>query len=293
MRRLALHIFLLLLTFLTTTMVGAGLARSFHDGTPADLDQSIVIMLGSVKHPGVLLDGLPFSLTLMLILLAHEMGHYLACLHYGIDATPPYFLPAPTLIGTFGAFIRIRSPIYTKRALFDVGIAGPLAGFFFLLPILVFGIANSKVVHGIVTSGDFIFGTPLVVRLLESAIFPGVGVNDIYLHPVARAAWVGIFSTALNLLPVGQLDGGHILYALIGEKHRLTSKIFIAALIPLGLFYSWMWLMWAIVLAIIGMRHPAIFDVSKMDANRTRLAWVALAIFILSFTASPLKPNFH
>src|SRR5579872_794553 len=167
MRRLALHILLLLLTFFTTTLVGAGLAHSFRDGTPADLDQNITVMLSFVKHPGVLLEGLPFSLTLMLILLAHEMGHYLTCLHYGIDASLPYFLPAPTLIGTFGAFIRVRSPIYTRRALFDVGVAGPIAGFVFLVPALIAGLLLSRFIPGIGTRGDFVFGTPLLLRLLE------------------------------------------------------------------------------------------------------------------------------
>ena len=293
MRRLALHIFLFLLTGLTTTIVGAGLAHSFRYNRPVDLDQSLTVMSEMMRHPGVLLEGLPFSLTLLVILLAHELGHYLTCLHYGIDASLPYFLPAPTLIGTLGAFIRIRSPIYTKRALFDVGIAGPLAGFAFLLPALAVGVASSKIVPGIANSGDFTFGTPLLLRLFEWATCPGVPVSNIYLHPIARAAWVGILATALNLLPIGQLDGGHILYAFIGEKHRLTSKIFIAALIPMGMFFWWTWIFWAIVLAIFGLRHPVIYDHAKMDSARTRLAWLALVIFILSFTLAPLKPNWH
>ena len=189
--------------------------------------------------PGRLLRGLPFSLTLMTILLAHEFGHYLACVYYRVDASLPYFLPSPTLIGTFGAFIRIRSPIYSKRVLFDIGIAGPLAGFVFLLPALAIGLAFSKVIPGIAHQGSVQFGTPPVQWLLEQAIFPGVAPGDIYLHPVARAAWVGVFATALNLLPIGQLDGGHILYALVGERHKLVSKVVIALLVPLGIFFWW------------------------------------------------------
>ena len=137
----------------------------------------------------------------MTILLAHELGHYFACRYYGIDASLPYFLPFPSPIGTLGAFIRIRSPIYTRQALFDVGIAGPLAGFAVLLPALVIGIGESKVIPGIAERGDLIFGVPAIQRIFEWIIFPHVRSADILLHPVARAAWVGTLATALNLLP--------------------------------------------------------------------------------------------
>jgi membrane-associated protease RseP (regulator of RpoE activity) len=294
---LALHIALFLLTLLTTTIVGAGLAQSFRDGAPVDLDRSLLVFVDFPRHPALLLDGLPFSLTLLLILLAHEMGHYLTCLRYGIDASLPYFLPAPTLIGTFGAFIRIRSPIYTKRALFDVGIAGPLAGFALLLPALAIGVANSKVIHGIAMRGDYVFGTPAILRIFEWAIFPGVPSADIYLHPMARAAWVGILATALNLLPIGQLDGGHILYSFVGPVHRRLSKIFLGALVGVAVFSSvyydnWLtgapWLLWAVLL-IFALRHPAICDISPMDPLRTKLGWLALVIFLLCFTLAPIR----
>lgn len=288
-QRYALHLGLLLLTLLTTTIVGAGLAESFRNGVPIEIDRSLLIFIDFPRHPGLLLDGLPFSLTLLTILLAHEMGHYLTCVRYGIDASLPYFLPAPTLIGTFGAFIRIRSPIYRKRELFDVGISGPLAGFVLLLPALAIGVACSKVIHGIANQGDFIFGTPAILRVFEWAIFPGVPASDIYLHPVARAAWVGILATALNLLPIGQLDGGHILYSFIGDKHRLLSKIFVVALIPIGFFYSWSWLAWAVLLFLFGLRHPVICDITKIDKTRTRLGWIALVIFLLCFTLAPVR----
>ena len=140
-----------------------------------------------------------------------------------MDASLPYFLPSPFL-GTFGAFIRIRSPIYSKRALFDIGIAGPLAGFVFLLPALAIGLAFSKVIPGIAHQGSIHFGVPVLQWLLEHAIFPGVAAGDIYLHPVARAAWVGMFATAMNLLPIGQLDGGHILYSFFPQRHRTVSS---------------------------------------------------------------------
>jgi len=297
-RRALLHGFLFLATLFTTTIVGAGFAESFRAGAPIDIGRSLQVLADMPRHPGELLAGLPFSLTMLLILLAHEMGHYLTCLHYGIDASLPYFLPAPTLIGTFGAFIRIRSPIYTKRALFDVGIAGPLAGFALLVPALALGMAESRVVHGIANQGDFIFGTPLMLRIFEWASFPGVPVSDIYLHPIARAAWVGLLATALNLLPIGQLDGGHILYSFAGPLHRRLSKVFVVALAGLAVYASrhydsfWVgmpWLFWAVVLFIFGLRHPPIFDVTKMDSTRTRLGWLALAIFILSFTPVPIR----
>jgi membrane-associated protease RseP (regulator of RpoE activity) len=231
--------------------------------------------------------GLPFSLTLLGVLMAHEFGHYLACRYYRVNASLPYFIPAPTFIGTFGAFIRIRSPIYSKQVLFDVGIAGPLAGFVCVLPALAIGLAYSKVLPGIAGRGDLVFGVPPLLWLLEKAIFPGVAAADIYLHPVARAAWVGVFATALNLLPIGQLDGGHIVYSFIGERHRVFSKIFIAALLPLGFLY-WPWFLWALVLFVLGRRHPSIFDSSRLSPGRRRLGYLALVIFLLCFMAAPL-----
>ena len=147
----------------------------------------------------------------------------------------PYFLPAPTFTGTLGAFIRIRVSIYSKRVLFDVGVAGPIAGFVFLLPALAIGLAFLKIIPGINHQGAFTFGTPALLWLLERAVFPGVPASDIYLHPVARAAWIGILATALNLLPIGQLDGGHILYALLRRKaQRITRTIFRLAIPGLG-----------------------------------------------------------
>jgi len=287
--RWALHIALLLLTLFTTTVVGAGLSRSFYAKVPVSLDQDFAVLLQVPSSPKVLLEGLPFSLTLITILLAHELGHYVTCLRYGIDASLPYFLPAPTLIGTLGAFIRIRSPIYTRRALFDIGISGPIAGFVALAPALVAGLVYSDSFPGVANRGDLVFGTPLALRLLEWVFFHGVPITDINLHPVARAAWVGLLATALNLLPIGQLDGGHILYAFFGERHKLLSRIFVAALVPIGIFFSWSWLVWAVLLAVFGLRHPVIFDLSELGATRTRLGWLALVLFLLSFTLAPLR----
>ena len=283
-----LHALLFLLTMLTTTIVGAAMQYDFDRNVPFDIEHSLDTYLRLLREPVELLHGLPFSLTLATILLAHEFGHYLACVYYRVDASLPYFLPAPSLIGTFGAFIRIRSAIYSRRVLFDIGVAGPLAGFVFLLPALAVGLAFSKVIPGIGHQGSIHFGVPALQWLMERAIFPGVNLADVYLHPVARAAWVGIFATALNLLPIGQLDGGHILYSLTGEKHRLVSLIAIAALVPLGIFFWWMWLFWAVILFWLGRRHPLIYDSTDLGNGRRKLGWIAMLIFLLCFTFAPI-----
>lgn len=284
-----LHALLFSVTLFTTTVVGARMMHNFEANLPVfDIEHDLDTFVRMWSQPGLLLEGLPFSLTLLAILMAHEMGHYLTCVYYRIDASLPYFLPAPTFTGTFGAFIRIRAPIYSKRQLFDVGIAGPLAGFVFLLPALSVGLAFSKVVPGIGRQGSLSFGTPLLQWVLQQAIFPGVGSEDIYLHPVARAAWVGILATALNLLPVGQLDGGHILYSIMERKHRWFSRAFILALVPIGLFFWYGWLFWAVILLFFGMRHPSVYDSSRVGADRLKLGVVALAIFLLCFTLAPV-----
>jgi membrane-associated protease RseP (regulator of RpoE activity) len=291
-----LHALLLLLTLLSTTIVGSEMAHSFAAGRPFDFGSDLDGYT-RLLHPAFLLDGLPFSLTLLTILMAHEMGHFLAARYYNVDATLPFFLPAPTLIGTFGAFIRIRSAILSKRILFDIGVGGPLAGFAMLLLPLIVGVWMSKVVHGPASHGELEFGTPLILRLIEWIRFPGVAAGDIYLHPVARAAWVGLLATALNLLPIGQLDGGHVLYAFLGEKTRIWSRFAVGILAVLGLVQlftsaykmGYMWLFWAVFLLIFGMRHPAIVDPSPVGRTRAWLGVLALIIFILSFTAAPIR----
>lgn len=284
-----LHLLLLGLTFLTTSAIGSHLTDSFERNTPPFSGDEFFEMFRALAHPADLVRGLPFSLTLLSILLAHEMGHYLACMYYRIDASLPYFLPAPTPIGTLGAFIRIRAAIYHKKELFDIGIAGPLAGFAFVVPALGIGLAFSKVIPGIAQDGDLIFGKPWIQRLLELVIFPGVSGADIYLHPVARAAWVGVLATALNLLPIGQLDGGHILYSFIGDSHRLVSRLFIfGALFPLGIFFSRSWLVWAVLLLLFGMKHPRIYDTASLGQGRVQLGVLALGIFVICFTLSPI-----
>ena len=288
-QRYWLHALLLLATLLTTSVVGAGMAESFRQGRPYDFGFDGYVQMW--RDPSFLLQGLPFSLTLLSIFMAHEFGHYLAARYYHVDATLPFFLPAPTLIGTLGAVIRIRSAILSKRILFDIGIAGPLGGFALLIWPLAVGVSMSKVQPGIAIHGDLIFGTPLILRLFEIIAFPGVPASDIYLHPVARAAWVGLLATALNLLPIGQLDGGHILYAFLGERTKLLSRIFVALLVPMGLFFTYSWLVWAAILFFFGMRHPSIIDPAPLGRTRRWLGVAASIMFLLSFTAAPIRPG--
>jgi membrane-associated protease RseP (regulator of RpoE activity) len=271
------------------TVMGAGLAHAFGDNRPFDLEKDLDGYLLMWRNPGILLDGLPFSITLLVILLAHEFGHYAAARYYQVDASLPYFLPFPTLLGTLGAFIRIRSVILSKQILFDIGIAGPIAGFVALLGPLFAGMSLSREVPGIALKGDLILGIPLLVRLVGMSQFHGIAVTDISLHPVARAAWAGLLATALNLLPIGQLDGGHILYAFLGQKMKYVSRILVAVLALMAPFLAWSWLLWAVLLFFLGMRHPAIVDPTPVGRTRTWLAILALVIFILSFTPVPIR----
>jgi membrane-associated protease RseP (regulator of RpoE activity) len=284
-----LYITLFLTTVFSTTAVGAALQFDFDRSVAFDLVHSVDFFPLFWHHPSMFLKGLPFSFTLLSILLAHEFGHYLAALYHGVDASLPYFLPSP-ILGTFGAFIRVRSAILSKRVLFDIGASGPIAGFVFLLPALAIGLAFSKVVPGIHAHDAVSFGTPGLQWLLERAIFPGVKSADIYLHPVARAAWVGMFATTMNLLPVGQLDGGHILYSFFPRRHRLLSKLVCVAMLPLG-FYWLGWTVWGIVLLILGRWHPSIYDAADLGPSRRRLAVAALIIFLLCFMYAPIGPG--
>ena len=283
-----LHTLLFAATLLTTTAVGAAMQMDFDRNLPFDVERAFSLYFSAAfwRHPAALLQGLPFSLTLLTILLAHEFGHYLAAVYHRVDASLPYFLPSP-LLGTFGAFIRVRSPIYTKRALFDIGVSGPIAGFVFVLPALSIGLAFSKVIPGIAHHGMLIFGIPGLQRAMEWMVFPGTPAADIYLHPVARAAWVGMFTTALNLLPIGQLDGGHILYSFFPERHKLVSRIVAALLLPLAYFW-WVWALWAVAMLWLGKYHPMIVDTAEMSPSRKKLGWLAVVIFLLCFMFAPV-----
>lgn len=283
---------LFLLTVVSTLIVGSEFALSYAQNrepfsTPETFAQMIVQPL---EHPGLLVLGVPFSFTLLLILMAHELGHYFTCRIYGIDASYPYFIPAPTLFGTFGAFIRIRSPITTRKALFDVGISGPVVGFILAVPAMAYGVAHAKIVPNVQDTAAIVFGTPPLMRLLIEWFHPNVEPSWILLHPVARAAWVGLFATALNLLPLWQLDGGHIVYSLSSKLHQRISLAAGLGLIALGI-YSWLgWIFWGFVLTVLALRfrHPPLYDPWER-LGRARWIWavVALAIFILCFTPWP------
>jgi membrane-associated protease RseP (regulator of RpoE activity) len=290
-QRLWLHFILLLLTLFTTTLVGAHMQFNFSHNLPFfDIERFWAIFTIGLQSPASFASGLPFSLTLLTILMAHELGHYLACVYYGIDATLPYFLPSPMPVsGTFGAFIKIRSAIREKRILFDVGIAGPIAGFVFLIPALGVGLAFSKVIPGINHEGTIKLGVPALEWFAQKLIFPGVPSVDIYLHPVARAAWVGMFATALNLLPAGQLDGGHVIYALFGRAQKQITNLFLVALLPMG-WYGWNgWWMWAGLIFFFARKHPPLYDASDIGESRVKLGVVALCIFLLCFSLTPIN----
>lgn len=244
------------------------------------------------RHPEMLRIGLSFSIPALFILLCHELGHYIACRLYGIPCTLPFFLPVPVNFGTFGAFIRIKAPIHSKRQLFDVGVAGPIAGFVALIPFLLYGIAHSRPVMAATGSGGMELLLPgrclaiqLATRLFHGPLAEGMILN---LHPAAFAAWLGLFATSLNLLPLGQLDGGHILYAAAGRLQRRLALPCWLALALLG-FYWPGWLLWSVVVLVIGLRHPPVYDENlPLDRKRRALAWVALAIFVLSFMPVPI-----
>jgi Zn-dependent protease len=278
-------------TMLTTLAVGSEFAWSFNRGQqPFANDENLLSpILHAFHHPEVLLLGIPYSLTLLTILLAHELGHFFACKIYGIDASYPYFLPAPTLVGTFGAFIRIRSPITSRRALFDIGIAGPIAGFLIAAPAMALGVAASKVIPGTEDHAAIIFGNPPLMRWLISLFHPGADPSWVLLHPIGRAAWVGFLVTALNLLPAWQLDGGHIMYALTSRFHFRISIVVALALIAAGTIAP-MWYFWGAVVLVLSwrFRHPQLLNRwEPLDASRKLWALVALAIFLLCFMPQP------
>ncbi|MGA3323047.1 MAG: site-2 protease family protein [Terriglobia bacterium] len=288
---LPFHLGLFLLTVLTTLVVGAHIELNYAHNLPVlDWDVSLAFFRELWRQPELLVLGVPFSSTLLGILLAHELGHYLTCRHYGIHATYPYFIPAPTLIGTLGAFIRIKSPIVNRRELFDVGISGPIAGFVLAIPALILAIFLTKGTVPAATPDSISLGNPLAVILLTKLFRSGINPAEIILHPVGCAAWVGLFATALNLLPVGQLDGGHILYAVLGDKCRNISRGFFLVLLPLGYFCWYGWIAWAVILFFIGLRHPKVLEpVEPLGRKRKILAIVAAIILVLTFLPTPFK----
>jgi len=286
-RSLMIAVTLFVLTLISTLAVGAQFATSYSFGQTPDLNDFFGSYAILLSHPQLLLAGVPFAFTLIGILLAHELGHFFACRYYGISASYPYFIPAPTLIGTLGAFIRIRSPITNRRALFDVGLAGPVIGFLFAVPALALAILYSKVIPLSEAHSSTVYGHPLALVLLAAVLRPGVPLGDLLLNPVGRAAWVGLFATALNLLPGGQLDGGHILYAAASKYHRRVTIGLALALIPLGFLFWYGWIMWSVLLLAIGFRHPPLMNQWE-QLDRTRIIWAGFSVFMFLLCFMPM-----
>jgi membrane-associated protease RseP (regulator of RpoE activity) len=298
-QRYWLHALLLLATCFTTLVMGARMQYNFHNGQPALSigDDSVPYFPAKwmFSHPARLLGGLPFMATLMLFFMAHEMGHYLYCRRYGIYATLPFFIPMPTLIGTMGAVILIRSRIRSRTALFDIGIAGPIAGFVVALAVLIVSLGWSKpMLHGF-ASPEYDLGYPLIFQwshglLASMNLLRGpaaLPLNRVLLHPMAIAAWVGMFATSLNLLPGGQLDGGHIIFSISPQAHKLISRLTIVILLPMA-YYLWMgWLLWAILLQISSLRHPQVAEWPRVSGGRTWLAVLALLMLVVTLTPAP------
>ena len=237
-----------------------------------------------------LVGGPLYSLSIISILLAHEMGHYFMSRKYGIPATLPYFLPFPfSPFGTFGAIIRMKGVFINKKVLFDIGVAGPLAGFVISVPFIIFGIKLSTIQSVTGNTSYLQLGDPLIFRIVQLLLIGDIPKgSDLVLHPFGYAGWVGLFVTALNLLPVGQLDGGHIIYAVFGEKSKWVFGATIAALGIFSIFYNPGWLTLVIILLFFGMRHPQPFDTeTELDDKRKIIAFIILIIFLLSFTPTP------
>ena len=282
------HALLFALTLVTTTVGGAAIA-----GHPVAWVHLSAAALRS---------GLAFSLPLAAILLAHESGHYVAARRYKVDVSPPYFIPFPAevnLLGTLGAFIRIRSPIFDRRTLFDVGVAGPIAGMVVALPVLVIGLALSgtAALHAMPAAHQFLVvdGTPFFLgdTLLVLAVRAMLGLGGtVQLHPVAVAGWVGVLVTALNLLPLAQFDGGHIAYAMSRRAQRITAVYVWVALLALGVLWPGWWV-WAVLALLVGrgrLTHPEVISPARpLDRRRMILGWIAIALFVLTFAPVPIS----
>lgn len=235
--------------------------------------------------------GLPFSLTLMSILLVHEMGHYVVARIHGVRTTLPFFLPGPPfLTGTFGAFIRMKSPPRDRRALFDVGAAGPWAGLCLAVSAAIYGLSLSHIQPIPPSFSGLYFGDSLLFKLLSRLTIGPVPYGfDIILHPIAMAGWFGLFVTMLNLLPVGQLDGGHVIYAMFGQRHRAVARAVLVLIVGVG-FLGWGgWFLWATLLMFTGLDHPPTLDrETSLDGPRQIAGWLTLVIFALTFIPVPI-----
>ncbi len=270
--RLWLHILLFCITLVTTTIAGAFLST---------IEPEVSLRF--------FVRGFSFSIPLLLILGCHEMGHYILSKKHGLDATLPFFIPGPTIIGTFGAVIKIRSRLEDRQVLMDIGIAGPLAGFIVGLPVLIFGYTQSRIIptDGLEYAGQL--GDSLITLLVGHIVYGNLPEGTtLMLHPSAFAGWVGMFVTSLNLLPVGRLDGGHIAYAFFGRSWNRFSPFVFGAVLLMGLFWTG-WLVWGILIFfIIKIKHPhTMYDSQELDGKRRLLFFVAVVLLALTFMPRP------
>lgn len=283
---------LLLLTFITASFAGL-----FYAAGDIGLLRALLI---SIANPGLIVYAISFSFPLITILLAHELGHFFACRYYGMRCTPPYFIPAPLpFTGTLGAFIKIKSQFLHKRALFDIGVAGPLAGFIFAVPVLWIGISYSELVpKGSLGAGGLFFGEPIIFRLFGAlALGYSSNTHDMIAHPIAMAAWVGLLATSLNLLPIWQLDGGHICYAILGRKRQKKISVISVVLLILLSFLGWptpSYLLFGLILLVIGLRlrfyhPPTMLEEENLDSKRLLVGLLALLILIVCFMPVPIS----
>jgi membrane-associated protease RseP (regulator of RpoE activity) len=286
------YLVLFVLTLATTTLAGA----EHYAGFRIDFGNSTT----QLPMREILFNGLWYSVPALLILGAHEFGHYFACRYYGVQSSLPYFIPVWLPIpmpqfGTFGAVIRIRQPIAIKRQLFDIGIAGPIAGFLVIVPVLLLGLSLSRLVPMPPKFQGIEFGEPLLFLLAERLWFGTVPAGyALNLHPMGWAAWFGLLATALNLAPIGQLDGGHISYAVLGRKSGIVTVIVALALVGLSVLSHGSYALWTVLivvmLVIFGPHHPrAIDEDAPLDRTRLVLAALAAVIFTLSFTPFPAR----
>ncbi|MGH7320173.1 MAG: site-2 protease family protein [Candidatus Rokuibacteriota bacterium] len=280
-----INLVLFLATVLTTLLAGAGV--------PAGVPLSEF-----VSNPSRLLRGVPFAASLLSILLFHEFGHYALGRRHGMPVTLPYFIPAPPqifFVGTLGAVIRLRGPVRDRRSLFDMAVAGPLAGLALAIPLCVIGLRLSSVLPIPLRAGagDVELGESLLLKLLVWLVFgPLPAGQTVFLHPVALAAWFGFFVTVLNLMPVGQLDGGHLVYALFGRRHALISKLAVGALLAIGLgFGSVTWLVWPVLIVVMmGFHHsPPMDDITPLGARRQALGIFTLLLLLVLLPPVPLS----
>jgi membrane-associated protease RseP (regulator of RpoE activity) len=279
-----LPVSLFLATIFTTLWAGAYQAYNGPIRGPVNL---------LLEQPEVLWSGIPFAATLLTILVTHEFGHYVLSRIHRAPASLPLFLPGPPyFVGTFGAIIRLRGPIMNRRALFDIGVAGPLAGFLAAVVALVIGLNLSTVVDRAATRG-LQLGEPLLLQFIAWLVVGSIPPQaDIVLHPIGFAAWFGLFVTSLNLIPIGQLDGGHVAYALWGRHQRTMAFVMVPILIVLG-YVGWPgWWLWAFMAGLWGFGHPPVHDIHvPLGRERVIVGWIAFAVFVVTF--APVPFSFH